>query len=470
MRKDRQRPTTPNLSLIQAEVVGRSGSTDHDSCRPSSQPRRRPAHGRRTSRKEPSVGRWRSTQPRAEELWARAPCPFCALRRCGDAHCVRCPPRAARAARTRGAMTAPPPGSGVISLLFAVDAADAPPACGGDAAALPPSPPPPSLVDGCDAPPGAADDRAAAPPDAAHVSSSSGGGGDRRTLYTRESLASVLCLMGAKPRHSTKVAARVFDALSTLCRRAQLDAGGGARALPQRLPRPVVRTATFAGAAASLPRPQFEALVAWALAEYQYAKPDQLEDLRLACRRVACLWMGVASPGCLTLPCARRIHERRTAVFVLLCGTSGTGKSTLAALLVRPPTGRCLSSARSLDKMAPLVALPLAVSRRRGWASPPSYPRTPCAAWCALGVARPCCAPHGCSRATCAPDARHCVGERLPAPLCIHLPGGRLSDVRWRAGRGACHRGAEAHRRVLCCRAESSQLAPCDYCRQRARG
>jgi hypothetical protein len=192
-------------------------------------------------------------------------------------------------------MTAPLPVGGAISLLFAVDVADTPPANRSDVPPpppLPPLPPPlpppaPLLANGGGAPPRADGERAAAPRDAAQTHSS-GGGGDSRTLYTRESLASALCLMGAKPRHSTKVAARVFDALSALCRRTQLDAGGGARALPHRLPRPVVRTTTFAGAAASLPRPQFEALVAWALAEYQYAKPDQLEDLRLACRRVAC--------------------------------------------------------------------------------------------------------------------------------------------------------------------------------------
>ena len=115
----------------------------------------------------------------------------------------------------------------------------------------------------------------------------------RRTLYTRDTLASALCLMGAKPRHSLKVAARVFDTLGVLARRMQLPGGGGAvapagrRVLPNRLPRPVVRAATFSDGSAELPRPQFEALVAWALAEYQYAKPDQLEDLRLACRRAA---------------------------------------------------------------------------------------------------------------------------------------------------------------------------------------
>ena len=118
------------------------------------------------------------------------------------------------------------------------------------------------------------------------------GEAQQRTLYTRDTLASALCLMGAKPRHSLKVAARVFDTLGVLARRLQLPGGAGGagataglRVLPHRLPRPVVRAASFTGAAAELPRPQFEALVAWALAEYQYAKPDQLEDLRLACRR-----------------------------------------------------------------------------------------------------------------------------------------------------------------------------------------
>ena len=173
-------------------------------------------------------------------------------------------------------------------------------------------------------------------------------GAQSRTLYTRDTLASALCLMGAKPRHSLKVAARVFDTLGVLARRLQLPGGvGGAtataglRVLPHRLPRPVVRAASFVDGAAELPRPQFEALVAWALAEYQYAKPDQLEDLRLACRRVA--RRGMRATLLLTQG-RRRIHERRTAVFVLLCGTSGTGKSTLAALLVRSRY-RCLRCA-----------------------------------------------------------------------------------------------------------------------------
>jgi hypothetical protein len=103
-------------------------------------------------------------------------------------------------------------------------------------------------------------------------------------LYTRETLASTLCLMGAKPRHSVKVAARVFEVLSALSRR-NTAGPGSSRAPPHRLPRLVAREVVFEGSSALLPRPHFEALVAWALAEYSYSKADQADDLRLACRR-----------------------------------------------------------------------------------------------------------------------------------------------------------------------------------------
>lgn len=102
-------------------------------------------------------------------------------------------------------------------------------------------------------------------------------------LYTRETLASTLCLMGAKPRHSVKVAGRAFEVLAALSRRTTAGPGSS-RAPPHRLPRLVVREVVFEGSAALLLRPQFEALMVWALAEYSYSKADQVEDLRLACR------------------------------------------------------------------------------------------------------------------------------------------------------------------------------------------
>lgn len=258
-------------------------------------------------------------------------------------------------------------------------------------------------------------------------------GEQRRTLYTRDSLASALCLMGAKPRHSLKVAARVFDTLGVLARRLQLPGGAasavataGLRVLPHRLPRPVVRAATFAGGAAELPRPQFEALVAWALAEYQYAKADQLEDLRLACRRAA--RRRRARRFGLTLR-RRRIHERRTAVFVLLCGTSGTGKSTLASLLVRT---RQTSATRQhgADVQAD------ARHRRRAWASPQSSPPTLCATWCVRSSAQHLFA-RACLTSAAVAAARLRYGELLPAALCVDVPGGRPHCILGRAECGA---------------------------------
>ena len=164
--------------------------------------------------------------------------------------------------------------------------------------------------------------------------------GSERAVYTRDSLASALRLMGTKPRHSVKVAARVFDALDALSRSS--PAGGGhspaaasPRGLLHRLPRAAARQVVFGhNRSAVLPRPQFDSLVAWALADFQYTKPDQLDVLRLACRHE--LLTHVGRRGCLTrVFTPHSIHERRRGIILLLCGTSGTGKSTLATLLAR---------------------------------------------------------------------------------------------------------------------------------------
>ena len=105
------------------------------------------------------------------------------------------------------------------------------------------------------------------------------------SAYTRDSLAAMLRLMGAKPRHSVKVAARVFDALELLARREGGSPGGSWRALPPRFPRSVRSVQLDASTSAVLLlRAQLEARVLWALAEYQYAKADQCVDLRLASR------------------------------------------------------------------------------------------------------------------------------------------------------------------------------------------
>lgn len=109
-------------------------------------------------------------------------------------------------------------------------------------------------------------------------------------VYTRESLASTLRLMGTKPRHSVKVAARVFDALEALARTAHASTGSASqssaspRGLLHRVPRAAARRVLFSQHGAVLPRPQFDALVAWALADFQYTRPDQVDVLQLACR------------------------------------------------------------------------------------------------------------------------------------------------------------------------------------------
>lgn len=100
--------------------------------------------------------------------------------------------------------------------------------------------------------------------------------------YTRESLGQTLSFMGCKQRHAFKVSQRVFDTLALI--------GGPAPARVQsqlrgRFPRGQLRGAIFKGDTAFLTRSQLFAIVAWALAEYRYTKPDQMDDLAIACRR-----------------------------------------------------------------------------------------------------------------------------------------------------------------------------------------
>lgn len=100
--------------------------------------------------------------------------------------------------------------------------------------------------------------------------------------YTRGSLGQTLSFMGCKQRHAFKVSQRVFDTLTLL--------GGPAAARVQsqlrgRFPRGALRGAIYRGETACLTRSQLHAIVGWALAEYRYTKPDQLDDLAIACRR-----------------------------------------------------------------------------------------------------------------------------------------------------------------------------------------
>ena len=98
--------------------------------------------------------------------------------------------------------------------------------------------------------------------------------------YTRESLAQTLSLMGCKSRHAFKVSTRVFDTLEQMSGRSSRTSCQ----LRGRFPRGVLRGVQFEGAQARLTRPQFTALIAWALAEYKYASERQVIDIDIACR------------------------------------------------------------------------------------------------------------------------------------------------------------------------------------------
>lgn len=118
--------------------------------------------------------------------------------------------------------------------------------------------------------------------------------------YTQASLRQMLQAMGCKPRHATKACAKVFLILQQ--RAALPPSEHYSLALSLRLPRPEVGFVT-------LPRLEFERLVLEALQSHDPA--HSLIDLRTAAA----------------------LHERHASVTILLCGTSGTGKSTLASLL-----------------------------------------------------------------------------------------------------------------------------------------
>ena len=188
--------------------------------------------------------------------------------------------------------------------------------------------------------------------------------------YTSEQLKGAMQLLGLKPRHANRAATRVFDALRKAyahtresaeapaeapTREVHLDIDEGAaydetekHARPEPLPNdcPVCRLAMrffadgqigaradavgrgplSAGDGASftslpatvlcltIPRTAFEGIVLLSIAEYKYFR-------------------GGAVAAASDLRIATDIIERRTSYAVLLCGTSGTGKSTLASLL-----------------------------------------------------------------------------------------------------------------------------------------
>lgn len=127
-----------------------------------------------------------------------------------------------------------------------------------------------------------------------------------RARYTRSMLRSTLQLMGCKPRTAHKVSERVYRVLDQ-----QLEGVCQELLPPSMLPlQERLQQAEGTEPAVALCRQEFEDLVVRQLEAYT-EKPAEVQDLRNACS----------------------IQEQRTSVAVLLAGTSGTGKSTLAGLL-----------------------------------------------------------------------------------------------------------------------------------------
>ncbi|DBA96183.1 TPA: hypothetical protein ACH3X1_015661 [Trebouxia sp. C0004] len=127
-----------------------------------------------------------------------------------------------------------------------------------------------------------------------------------RARYTKSMLRSTLQLMGCKPRTAYKVSERVYRVLHE-----ELN-GAGRDLLPKSLSplQDRLQRSEGTGPSIALCRQEFEDLVIAQLEAYT-EKPADSQDLRNACS----------------------IQEQRSSVAVLLAGTSGTGKSTLAGLL-----------------------------------------------------------------------------------------------------------------------------------------
>lgn len=160
--------------------------------------------------------------------------------------------------------------------------------------------------------------------------------------YTRSLLRQTLQLMGVKPRQSDKAAQKAFLILQ---QRAALPASEGL-SLAGRL-----RVAPGGHAGVELSRGEFDRLVMDCLAAFdpppqrqqgqsppaQPQQPRQGQSPPLAHAAAAAhaaasaATAAAASLEDFRIACALR--EQRASVAVLLCGTSGTGKSTLAALL-----------------------------------------------------------------------------------------------------------------------------------------
>lgn len=133
--------------------------------------------------------------------------------------------------------------------------------------------------------------------------------------YTQSTLHYTLQTMGCKPRHASKACAKVFLILQQRA------------ALPPSQPYSLLNTLRILRhniASVTITRPDFERLILEAL----YSSHGGCEDDNTSSAATA-----TAAAAIIDLQTAMALQERRTSVSILLCGTSGTGKSTLASLL-----------------------------------------------------------------------------------------------------------------------------------------
>lgn len=137
-------------------------------------------------------------------------------------------------------------------------------------------------------------------------------------VYTRDFLKGTLQLLGCKPRFAEKLSELAFKKIETML----FGVGKRKTRLLWRMhPR---GNGSFW---VSIPRKDFNAFMLKCLETVYVRNVTVAEDWRIATR--------YASIAIWTQLCARSLHEHRKCVTILLCGTSGTGKTSLASLLVR---------------------------------------------------------------------------------------------------------------------------------------
>eukprot|EP00803_Ostreobium_quekettii_P006004 evm.model.scf_1108.1 EVM.evm.TU.scf_1108.1 scf_1108:8584-14072(+) len=130
--------------------------------------------------------------------------------------------------------------------------------------------------------------------------------------YTKDSLKATLQCLGCKPRHAYRISDAAFDAFAAIRDRAL----GPSRRRGRRAWRAQSQSGGWqqgegSGCCVALSRRDFDAIVVEAMGRRMAWRGALSQDWRIACS----------------------LREHRRSVTVLLCGTSGTGKSTLASLL-----------------------------------------------------------------------------------------------------------------------------------------